>query len=220
MEPVEKHIIIADTQFLITESVRNILQNELHFIVKEVVYTKNDLIRALSGGAVSLLILDFNLLDFDNFSELKKIVCEDSHIPVLILTNALTNNELADLNAIGIKNILLKTADRDELLAAIEATIKGRKYYSTEVLDMLTEVYEKRNSVHENNQLTKAETEIVKLIAEGYTTKEIATRKFNSYHTVMTHRKNIFRKLKVTSVSELIMFAIRSGIIDNIEYHI
>jgi len=220
METVEKHIIIADTQFLITESLRNILQNELLYIVKEIVYTKSDLIRALSEPSVFLLILDFNLLDFDNFSELKKIVCEDSHIPVLILTNALTNSELADLNAIGIKNILLKTADKDEFVSAVEATLKGRKYYSTEVLDMLTEVYDKRNSVQEGNQLTKAETEIVKLIAEGFTTKEIATRKFNSYHTVMTHRKNIFRKLKVNSVSELIMFAIRSGIIDNIEYHI
>jgi DNA-binding NarL/FixJ family response regulator len=195
MEAVEKHIIIADTQFLITESLTDILQNELHYLVREVVYNKNDLVSALSEPAISLLILDFNLLDFDNFFELKKIVCEDSHIPVLILTNSLTNSELSELNAIGIKNILLKTADKEEIIVAIESAVRGRKYYSTEILDMLTEVYEKRNSLHETNQLTKSETEIVKLIAEGYTTKEIATRKFNSYHTVMTHRKNIFRKL-------------------------
>jgi len=60
----------------------------------------------------------------------------------------------------------------------------------------------------------------VKLIAEGLTTKEIANRKHLSFHTVNTHRKNIFRKLNVSNTSELIMFAIKSGWIENIEYYI
>jgi DNA-binding NarL/FixJ family response regulator len=220
MENAERYILIADTQFLITESLKFILKNELKLSTKEIVFTKNDLIRALADPDIRLLILDFDLLDFDNISELGKIVCEDSKTPVLILTNSISNNELAGLNSIGIKNILLKSAGREELISAVEATIKRRKYYSAEVLDMLTEVYDRKNSWVENTQLTKAEIEIVKLIAEGFTTKEIANRKFNSYHTVMTHRKNIFRKLKINNASELIMYAIRAGIIDNIEYHI
>ena len=220
MEPVDKQILIADTQFLITESLCNILQNELGYKIKEVVFSKNDLIRALSYTAIALLIIDFNHIDFDNLSEMKKIVCEDSQIPILILINSITNTEFAELNSIGIKNIILKSAGKKELISAIEATLTGRKYYSAEVLEMLTEAYENKNSAYENVQLTKAETEIVKLIAEGFTTKEIATRKFNSYHTVMTHRKNIFRKLKVNNASELVMYAIKAGIIDNIEYHI
>jgi DNA-binding NarL/FixJ family response regulator len=72
----------------------------------------------------------------------------------------------------------------------------------------------------EQVQLTHTETEIVKMIAEGLTTKLIATTKNISFHTVMTHRKNIFKKLGVSSSSELIMYAIRSGWIDNIEYYI
>lgn len=72
----------------------------------------------------------------------------------------------------------------------------------------------------ETHHLTTTETEVVKLIAEGKTTKEIAAQKNISFHTVMTHRKNIFRKLGVNSSSELIMYAIRAGWIDNIEYYI
>ncbi len=68
--------------------------------------------------------------------------------------------------------------------------------------------------------LTASEIEIVKLIAEGMTTKEIASRKNVSFHTIMTHRKNIFRKARVNNASELVMFAIRAGIIDTIEYQI
>ena len=70
------------------------------------------------------------------------------------------------------------------------------------------------------NQLTASETEIVRLIAQGMTTKEIAAQKFLSFHTVMTHRRNILRKLGVSNASELIMYAVSSGIIDTIEYNI
>ena len=79
---------------------------------------------------------------------------------------------------------------------------------------------EKQAHGSDNFQLTNAEIEIVRLISEGFTTKEIASRKFISFHTVISHRKNIFRKLGVTSVSELIMVAIRYGLINTIEYHI
>jgi DNA-binding CsgD family transcriptional regulator len=69
-------------------------------------------------------------------------------------------------------------------------------------------------------QLTATEMEIVKFIAEGMTTKQIAAKKFISFHTVISHRKNIFRKADVNSVSELIIYAIKAGWIDNIEYYI
>ncbi len=220
MENHTRRILIADNQYLIIEALKHLVESKLGYCVIEIVYTKSDLIRALSGLSIDLLIMDFGNLDFDDFSELKKIVCIDSHTPVLILCNSLTKSELAELSSIGIKNILYKSADKDEIITAIEATCKGKKYFSAEILDMLTETYELRSTFIENIQLTRSEIEIVKLIAEGYTTKEIATRKFNSYHTVMTHRKNIFRKLKINNVSELVMYAIRTGLIDNIEYHI
>jgi DNA-binding CsgD family transcriptional regulator len=79
---------------------------------------------------------------------------------------------------------------------------------------------EKKFSSEETGQLTASEIEIVRLVAEGLTTKEIAIRKHISFHTVATHRKNIFRKLGVTNASELLMYAIKAGIIDTIEYHI
>jgi DNA-binding CsgD family transcriptional regulator len=69
-------------------------------------------------------------------------------------------------------------------------------------------------------RLTASEIEIVKLIASGLTAKEIALKRHISFHTVNTHRKNIFRKLGVSNSSELIMLAIKSGWIDNIEYYI
>ena len=74
---------------------------------------------------------------------------------------------------------------------------------------------EKRGS-----SLTVTECEILKLMALGKTTKEIAAERFLSVYTVMTHRKNIFRKLEVNNVYEATKYALRAGIVDAVEYYI
>lgn len=72
----------------------------------------------------------------------------------------------------------------------------------------------------EKINLTKTETEILKDIALGMTTKKIAEKRFSSFHTVNTHRKNIFRKLGVNNVHEATKYALRAGLVDSAEYYI
>ena len=69
-------------------------------------------------------------------------------------------------------------------------------------------------------KLTKTETEILKCIALGMTTKEIAEKRFSSFHTINTHRKNIFRKLGVNNAHEATKYALRAGLVDSAEYYI
>jgi DNA-binding NarL/FixJ family response regulator len=167
-----------------------------------------------------LLITDIALLDYDGITDLDKLMQEFQKLSVLILTNSLTKAEFTELNKIGIKNIIYKTAERDEILSAVETALKGKKYYSDEILDMILESNDSKQVIEESAQLTISEIEIVRLITGGMTTKEIAEKKCISFHTVNTHRKNIFRKLNVSNTSELIIHAIKSGWIDNIEYFI
>jgi DNA-binding NarL/FixJ family response regulator len=98
--------------------------------------------------------------------------------------------------------------------------MKSKKYYSEEILDLIFELKEPKADPEKPAHLTSTEMEIVRLISGGMTTKEIANLKNISFHTVNTHRKNIFKKLGVTNASELIMLAIKAGWIDNIEYYI
>ena len=214
------NILIADSQFLITESLKLILQSEGRFNVIRVVTEKSELINVLKLENISLLILDHSLIDINSISELKEIKRSFRDLKVLVISNSLSKTELIELNSAGINDIILKTAGKEELFEAIDSTLKGKKYYSDELLDLLFEVNEKKNPGEETGQLTVSEIEIVRLISEGLTTKEIATRKFISFHTVISHRKNIFRKLSVTSISELIMYSIKAGWINTIEYHI
>jgi DNA-binding NarL/FixJ family response regulator len=213
-------VLIADSQFLITESLRHMLQDDARFHVSNVVMEKSELTRELAKENISLLIIDPSFIELSSISDLREIKNANPYLQYLVITNGLTRNEMLELNILGINDIILKTAGREEIFEALNATLKGKKYYSNELLDMLFEVNEKKSSTEETGQLTVSEMEIVRLISEGLTTKEIASRKYISFHTVITHRKNIFRKLGVTSVSELIMYALKAGWINLIEYHI
>jgi len=213
-------VLIADSQYLITESLKHILLDDIRFHVGSIVMEKRELSKELAKNETGLLIIDPSFIELASFSELKEIKITYPDLRMLVITNGLTRSEMVELNNAGIIDIILKTAGREEIFEALSATIKGKKYYSNELLDLLFEQNEKKSQAEESGQLTASEMEIVRLIADGLTTKEIAARKYISFHTVITHRKNIFRKLGVSSVSELIMYALRAGWINLIEYHI
>lgn len=75
-------------------------------------------------------------------------------------------------------------------------------------------------TTQEENRLTPTETEILRDIALGLTTREIAEKRYSSFHTVNTHRKNIFRKISVNNVHEATRYALRAGLVDSAEYYI
>lgn len=215
-----KKVIIADSQYLVIESLKALLSGDGRFVVTSVVNTKSDIIRSLESEQCELLITDINLLDFDGILDLQQIRMKYPYVCILVLTNSVSKTEFSELSKSGIKNILYKTADRDDIISAIESTLKGKKYYSEEILDLILDTADNKQALEEPAALTSSEMEIVRLIAEGMTTKEIANYKHISFHTVNTHRKNIFRKIGVSNASELIMYAIKAGWIDNIEYFI
>lgn len=219
MKSDEKQILLADSHYLASRSMQLLLLENFQPCRITVAESRYELEKALAGSG-SLLILDLSLPDLDGITDLQQLLANAAKIPVMVLTTLLNRTELNQLNNAGIRNILYKTASHDELVEAVEAALKGRKYYGQEVMDLLMDQPDVRKLPMENTSLTGSEMEIIRLIAEGMTTKEIASRKNISFHTVMTHRKNIFRKARVNNASELVMFAIRNGIIESLDYQI
>lgn len=213
-------VIIADSQFLVTESLRQILAASGEYEVLGVARYAYQLKALLDDVVPDLLITDYATIDYEGLEALKTLMNSHPQMAVLVLTNQVIKADLLELSKIGIKNIICKTTDKEELFMAINFALRNRKFFSEEVLEVLMDEPKRKANGEETHHLTTTETEVVKLIAEGKTTKEIAAQKNISFHTVMTHRKNIFRKLGVNSSSELIMYAIRAGWIDNIEYYI
>jgi len=213
-------VIIADSQFLVVQALKSLIGADKRYHLTGIASSRNDLYKLLGNGGGNLLITDFANIDYDGIDDLKNIREKYPLISILVLTNSITKTEFATLTKMGIKNIIYKTADKDEIFSAIEAALKSKKFYSDEILDLFFENNETKYIPEDPKYLTVSEIEIVKLIADGLTTKEIATRKNISHHTVNTHRKNIFRKVEVSNASELIMHAIKAGWINNIEYYI
>ena len=208
-------IVLADTQFLTNEAMRSILSPLCRAFY--LASTKAGLHQYLQKEEISLIITDYILFDFDSINELGELRKAYPEVGIVVLTNSITHLKIKELNDVGIRNIVLKTDDREELLQVIEAALKEKKYYSGDILDILLK---KDGPTEDATILTSSEVDIVRLISSGLSTKEIAVKKHISFHTVMTHRKNIFRKLGVSSSPELLMYAIKAGLIDNIEYHI
>jgi len=214
------NVIIADSQYLVVEALKSLIGNDERYFLAGVVDTQNELYKLLEKVPSGILITDFSNIDYDGVDDFKNIRDKYPLISILILTNVINKAEFAGLTKAGVKNMIYKTSDKDEIFNAIESALKGKKYYSDEILDLFLELGENKYAVEDPKHLTASEIEIVKLIANGLTTKEIAARRNISYHTVNTHRKNIFKKVEVSNASELTMHAIKAGWIENIEYYI
>jgi DNA-binding NarL/FixJ family response regulator len=213
-------VIIADTQFLVIDSLKNLIINDERLSLNCIVDNLSQLEASANKITSGLILLDFAAMFLENFEPLKQLTAEPHCHSILIIAQSVSKQELTELSKAGIKNILLKNASREEIIQALDNTLKGKKFYSDELLDLLFQQKEPVSLTDENKNLTPSEIEIVKLISDGKTTKEIANLKNLSFHTINTHRKNIFRKLGVNNTSELIIYAIKAGLIDNIEYYI
>lgn len=215
-----QNVIIADSQFMVVETLKSLIKEDDRFFLAGVVGTREDLYKILETTPTGLLITDIATIDYDGIDDLKIIREKYPQLLMLILTNSITKAEFSGLSKLGIKGIIYKNIDKEELFSAIESTLKYKKYYSEEIIDLFLDRIENKNTNEDQKHLTSSEIEIVRHIANGLTTKEIAAKRNISYHTVNTHRKNIFRKVEVTNASELIIHAIKAGWIDNIEYYI
>jgi DNA-binding NarL/FixJ family response regulator len=211
-------VIIAGSCFLITEGIKSLLEGDSRFSVASVASSLNELL-ATGLPLPDLIITDISSDGFEptTLGKIKEIFPATS---ILIIAVSVSHSTLKTVSEAGIQNILLQNSGPQEILIAVFAALKGKKYYSSDILDMIMEPLDLKITAGRVVQLTQTEKDIVRQIASGLTTKDIATDRNISIHTVSTHRKNIFRKLGVSNASELIMKSIRAGWIDNIEYYI
>jgi two-component system NarL family response regulator len=166
-----------------------------------------------------VLIIDFHIpghFSIDDIFYLRE------HFPEIRLLVISAHHEKQDVLRVldgGVNGYLLKECDEEEVMNAVYAAARYEKFFCGRVLDTLLEEATHQcppGSVCNHCQavsLSQREVEVVRLIAEGNTNRQIAEKMFLSIHTIGTHRKNIFRKLKIRNSSELVYYALNKGII-------
>jgi DNA-binding NarL/FixJ family response regulator len=147
----------------------------------------------------------------------RRIVDKHPKIGVVILSMHHDESYVIRSLKAGARAYLLKDALKTELIAAIHAVVEGRSFFSPKVSRILQEDYiqalERKDADDSYELLTSREREILQLVAEGKTNKEVANTLTLSLYTVDTHRTHILQKLNLHSVPELILYAVRKGII-------
>ena len=182
------------------------------------VANKKELIEALTAcGGSGVVVLDYTLFDLAGVEELLILVRRFSEVAWLLCSNELSDALIRRLSAEHRVGMILKDCTADEIRAALRHTVQGDRFLCSRIADFLLTVLSQPEI---NEKLTATETEILRLIARGLSVKEIAAERISSAHTIITHKKNIFRKLGVNNVYEATKYALRAGLVEMVEYYI
>lgn len=210
-------LLLADKQD-ITRAGLNYVIGKMEGMETKYIEDKAELMLALRENEDTVVILDYTLFDINDADDLLILNQRFPYTRWLLFSEDLSADFVKILVASSMQfSILLKESPMMEIKEAIRFCIAGNRFICQRMMEVLLAP---AHETEEKIKLTKTETEILKDIALGMTTKEIAEKRFSSFHTVNTHRKNIFRKLGVNNVHEATKYALRAGLVDSAEYYI
>jgi DNA-binding NarL/FixJ family response regulator len=163
-------------------------------------------------------ILDIGMPTLNGLEATRLILRENPRVRILILTITDTDQAVRAVLDAGARGFLLKSDAARELVAAVEALRHNKTFFTARVAEMVLSGYLDRAHTSSKQTptlpaLTPRERQVVQLLAEGKSTKEVAVHLDLSVKTAETHRSNIMRKLRLHSVSELVLYAVRNNII-------
>ncbi len=204
---------VADSNFLIAEGLRNVLSSCENI---EVVGTSSA--GDIMTDEVCKLSPDVLLVDYSSdklsFSDVTDVMRKLPSLRVIGIVHECDVNQVKRLIKLGIHGHLMNDCDRDEIIDSVNSCAKGDKFFCGQVLDKLnwSEGQESEHGCDPIN-ISERELEVLQLIAEGLTTKQIAEKLHLSFHTVMTHRKNMMAKLGLNNTAGLIIYAVKENLI-------
>ncbi len=205
MKPTQ--ILLADDHHIILDGLKVVLSNNDNMQVAGMVTNGNEVLEFARKYPIDLVVLDINMPELDGISCARILKKELPHIKIIILTMYPQKSFVNEIVKIGIDGCLLKNNTGKELITAIKRVMGGQAYF-----DHLKAFSDDKDEVI-RFKLTPREIEIIKAISNGLKSEEIAEQLFISPHTVLTHRKNILKKLGVNNTNQLIKYATKQQII-------
>ena len=209
-------IILADNQ--------DITRAGLQFVIQQIggcdwchAEDKAGVIALAKEKPDAVVIFDYTLFDINDADEMLILVQRFPRVKWILFSEDLSLDLVRRLIASSPKiSVLLKESPLNEIRECVRQALLSRRFIGQRVAELLLT----SQPVEEKVLLTPTEKEILSEIALGMTTREIAEKRCSSFHTVNTHRKNIFRKIGVNNVHEATKYALRAGLVDSAEYYI
>ncbi|WP_084362828.1 response regulator transcription factor [Roseivirga echinicomitans] len=198
-------LYICFPQYLIQQGLLALANNSGHYSDIKVFRHTAELKESIGSHNKETVILDYLNEDENFVHELNRWIQTHPNLNVLVITDDLDSNRIRSVLKMGVSGFLTKSCSEAEILEAISAIKNGKTFFCNRVLKALVD------DGNEYFELSEREKEVVKLIAVGNSSSEIAETLIISIHTVNSHRKNILKKLKLKSPTELIIFAAEQG---------
>ena len=213
-----RNYIIADNQELTRFALESLLKQDEEIEVFRA-FDRAGLVALLKEHESAVVLLDYTLFDFADEDQLLIIAERFNLSDWILISDELTPQFLRRVVYSSHQfSVVFKDGPLSELREALQAVDRHTRYLSQRSLEIL--IIQQQQEEDTPSVLTTTEMEIVKAIALGKTTKEIAAERFSSVHTITTHRKNIFRKLGINTAHEAVKYALRAGLIDPSEFYI
>jgi two-component system response regulator NreC len=204
-------IILADDHAMFRQGIRKILEDEGLRIIAE---AKDgfELLRQLEKSQSDLVILDISMPNLQGLEAAREINKAYPATKILFLTMHRRKDFLRQAITMGAAGFLLKEDAHSELLTAIQQIREGKRYVSPVLSDEMTDIILEKNN---EDPLTPRERQVLQLLAEGKSNKDIVALLNISIFTVRRHRDNIMRKLKFKTMTNLIRYAIKKGYVSD-----
>jgi len=215
MTPVR--IVLADDHTVMRNGLKLLLERQPHLEVVGEAADGRQAVALSESANPDVVIMDIGMPNLNGIEAARQIVNRNPRTAIAILSMHSDESYVIRALKAGARAYLLKDSAEADLLAAVRALTEGKSFFSPAISKILVEDYmrqlESRGAEDTYELLTNREREILQLLAEGRTNKEVANMLNLSLYTVETHRTHILQKLNLHSVPELILYAVRKGII-------
>jgi len=209
-------ILIADDHEVARKGIRSLLEGHAGWEVCAEAKDGREAVDLAGQLKPDILLLDIGMPNLNGLDAARQILATMPDARILILTIHDSEQIVREVLAAGARGFLLKSDAGRDLIAAVEALQNRRTFFTSKVSQMMLDGYLRPYEERDNSGqqlLTPREREVIQLVAEGKTTKEIANALSLSVKTAETHRTNLMRKLDLHSIADLTLYAVRNGIV-------
>ena len=214
-------ILVADDHEVVRRGLCALLRNQPQWEVCGEAGDGREAVEKVLILKPEVVILDIGMPNLNGLEATRQILKTNPQIKVLVLTLHDSDQVVQEVLNAGARGFLLKTDAARDLVAAVEALRRGKTYFTPKVAAMVLDGYLRREAMAPERparrRLTPREREVVQLLAEGKSSKEVAVVLGLSVKTAETHRSNIMRKLELHSVSDLVLYAVRNNIVHMVQ---
>ena len=206
-------LLVADDHEVVRNGVRCLLEAQLGWQVMAEASNGREAVEQAQRVKPDVAVLDIGMPSLNGLEAARQMLKNDPRIKIVILTMHDSDNLIREVLKVGARGYVAKSDAIRDLVTAINAVLSGDTFFTAKVAEVVLEGYLDKNGATDI-RLTPRQREVIQLLAEGRSSKEIAVTLGLSVKTADTHRADIMRRLDCHSVTELVRYAVRNNIIE------